>query len=82
MAENEIGNRRETEKYDWSSMIQTVDNQSYFSVSLRVAKPPDFQTFLLIKILLNSGADLEDFLLISPDSQYFGRFNFSDILNQ
>jgi hypothetical protein len=26
MAENE------TEKYDWSSMIQTDDNQSYFSV--------------------------------------------------
>jgi hypothetical protein len=43
---------------------------------------PDFQNFLLVKILLNSAADFEDFLLISPDSQYFGRFNFSDILNQ
>jgi len=35
MAEKETENRRETEKYDWLSMIQTDDNRSYFSVSLR-----------------------------------------------
>jgi hypothetical protein len=33
-------------------------------MNFRVAKLPDFQTFLLVKVLLNSGADFEDFLLI------------------
>jgi hypothetical protein len=33
-------------------------------VESRVAKLPDFQTFLLVKILLNSATDFEDFLLI------------------
>ena len=42
----------------------------------------DFQTFLLIKILLNSGTDFEDFLLISTDFQIFDDFIFSDTLNQ
>jgi hypothetical protein len=31
---------------------------------IRVDKPPDCQTFLLVKIPLNSGADFQDFLLI------------------
>ena len=40
----------------------------------RLAKSPDFLTFLLIKILLNSGADFKDFLLISPDFRNFEEF--------
>jgi hypothetical protein len=49
------------------------------SVMFRVAKPSDFETFLLIRILLNSAADFEHFLLIFT---FFGRFNFSDFLKQ
>ena len=44
------------------------------SYGSRLAKSPDFLTFLLIKILLNSGADFKDFLLISPDFRNFEEF--------
>ena len=50
--------------------IKSVNKYSVF----RLAKSPDFLTFLRIKILLNSGADFKDFLLISPDFRNFEEF--------
>jgi hypothetical protein len=42
----------------------------------RAAKPPDCQTFLLVKIVLNWGAGFEDLLLISLDFQVFSQIRF------
>jgi len=46
-----------------------------------LAKSPDFLTFLLIKILLNSGADFKDFLLIFEISKNFNFQAVKEILD-
>jgi len=63
--------------------LSSVDKQrtSYLSVVYRLVKSPDFLTFLLIKILLNSGADFKDFLLIFEISKNFNFQAVKEILD-